>query len=97
MATSDYDKLLLESLLDKEEAVAYLNACFEDSEEVFLLGLRNVVEAYGGIGELSKKTDLNREHLYRILSNNGNPQLSSLSIILQSLGFQIKIDFSEAA
>ena len=92
MPTFDYTKVLLESLKDREEAVGYLNACFQDSEEVFLLGLRNVVEAQGGVGELAKLTGLNRENLYRILSEQGNPKLSSLLEILNALGFQFKID-----
>ncbi len=29
----------------------------------------------GGIGKLSEKTDLNRQNLYRILSDKGNPTL----------------------
>ena len=95
MTTSDYKDLLFESLRDKEEAAAYLTACFEDSEDVFLLGLRNVVEANGGVGALAKDTDLNRENLYRLLSKDGNPQLSSLTTILSALGFQIQINFRE--
>lgn len=95
--SDDYNDSLYESLRDKEEAAAYLTACFEDSEEVFLLGLRNVVEANGGVGALSKLTNLNRENLYKLLSERGNPQLSSLTMILSALDLHIQISFNEAA
>ena len=90
MPTKSYQEELLEDLKDVSEAAAYLTECFEDSEEVFLLGLRNVVEAHGGVGELSKNTELNRENLYRILSEAGNPKLSSLAVILEALGLQVE-------
>jgi len=90
MPTKKYQDELLEQLKDISEAAAYLTECFEDSEEVFLLGLRNVVEAHGGVGQLSKNTDLNRENLYRVLSEIGNPKLSSLAIILEALGLQVE-------
>ena len=90
MPIKDYNELLLEELQDIEEAAEYLTACFEDSEEVFLQGLRKVVEAHGGIGALAKDSSLNRENLYRMLSGKGNPRLSSLSVILQGLGLQLQ-------
>ena len=53
-----------------------------------------VVEAHGGVAELAKKTNLNRESLYRMLSNQGNPQLSSLSAILEQLGLSLSFSSS---
>jgi probable addiction module antidote protein len=88
--TKSYQDELFEQLQDLGEAAAYLTECFEDSEEVFLLGLRNVVEAHGGVGSLAKSTDLNRENLYRLLSEMGNPKLSSLAIILEALGIRLE-------
>ncbi len=90
MATKSYRAELLKQLKNPREAAEYLNACFEDSEEVFLLGLRDVVEARGGVGGLSLQTDLNRENLYRSLSRKGNPKLSSLSSILEAVGIQLQ-------
>jgi probable addiction module antidote protein len=56
---------------------------------VFLLALRDVVEASGGMANIAKKTDLNRENLYRSLSKKGNPKLSSLSSILEAVGIKL--------
>ena len=90
MPTKSYHAELMKQLKDPREAAEYLNACFEDSEEVFLLGLRNVVEARGGMSALAKNTKLNRENLYRSLSKRGNPKLSSLSTILEALGIELQ-------
>lgn len=89
MPVKNYDELLLESLKDPEEAAAYLTACYEDSEEVFLQGLRKIAQSHGGVAKLAKKTQLNRESLYRMLSENGNPQLSSLSTVLEKVGLKL--------
>jgi len=90
MVLKNYHKELIKQLKCPQEAAAYLNACCEDSEEVFMLGLRHVVEANGGVNALSKKTKLNRENLYRTLSKKGNPKFSSLSAILETLGIQLQ-------
>ncbi len=92
MPTIDYtDDFLLRELRDPERAAAYLTAALEDGEDVFLLAVRDVVEAHGGIGTLAKLTQLNRENLYAMLSDTGNPRLSSLTTILDSLGFAISV------
>jgi probable addiction module antidote protein len=89
MATRDYDEFLFEELQDLDEAATYLTACFEDSEEVFLQGLRKVAEAHGGVAALAGKAGLNRESLYRMLSDKGNPRLSSIAAILEGVGLSL--------
>jgi probable addiction module antidote protein len=95
--TSSYQDKLLESLTDKGEAIAYLKVALEEYEEdhdmeVFMLALRNVAQAYGGIRKLSEKTKLNREHLYRILSKRSSPRLITLDTVLRGLGFRLSIE-----
>ena len=79
----------MKQLKDPKEAAEYLNACMSDSEEVFLLALRDVIEASEGMANIARKTSLNRESLYRSLSKKGNPKLSSLSAILEAVGIQL--------
>lgn len=95
----DYKEPLLEDLKKDEEAAAYLDAALQDGEkEVFLLALRDVVEArLGGITELAEKAGLNRESLYRTLSERGNPELSSLEAMLDSLGLRLSIETKKAS
>lgn len=90
--TRNYKEHLFEALKDPEEAAAYINASMDDSElEVFLLALRDVAEAQGGIGNLAKKTELNRESLYRTLSRRGNPRLKGLKSVLEAFGLCLSV------
>ena len=93
-----YDDFLDERLQDPARAVGYLNACLEDDDpEVFLLALRQVARARGGVAKLAENSSLNREHLYRMLSENGNPELRSLEALLDALGFRLSITLNEAS
>ena len=87
-----YHESLLESLKDLKEAGAYLNASLDENDpELFLLALRNVAEAQGGMSKFAKKAKLNRESLYRMLSEKGNPQLDSLTHLLDVMGFRLSV------
>jgi probable addiction module antidote protein len=87
-----YQKNLIESLRDLREAEEYLNAALEEGNpELFLLALRNVAEAQGGMAQLADKSKLNRESLYKMLSERGNPELTSLEALLRALGFRLAV------
>lgn len=91
--TACYEDGLKKALAQNpDEAAAYLNAALEDgSQDVFLLALRDVAEAEG-ISKLAHAAELNRENIYRILSGKGNPRISSLTAILDSLGLKLAIE-----
>ena len=59
------------------------------------MALRDVAEAKG-ITELSKKSGLNRENMYRILSEKGNPKLGSLSVLLESMGLKLAVEVNNS-
>jgi probable addiction module antidote protein len=91
--TTSYQEDLIKDLQDSLEAQAYLNAALLDEDpRIFLLALKNVIEAQDkGISALAKKTKLNRENLYRMLSKKGNPKISSIIPVLNSLGLQLAV------
>ncbi len=95
MPTSNYEDLLLEDLADPEEAAACLSTCLEEGPDVFLLGLRDVAKVQGGMTKLARDTQLAREPLYRMLSEEGNPTFSSISATVSSLGIQLQCVPSE--
>jgi probable addiction module antidote protein len=77
-----YDDYLIDSLKDWRRAEAYLKAALEeDDPRVFLLAPRNLARACG-IGKVAAKSKLNRESLYKMLSQRGNPSLQSLGALL---------------
>lgn len=91
MPTIDYkEDFLMTDLQDLDRAAEYLTAAIEEGEDVFLLAVRDVVEAQGGIGPLAKATSLNRENLYDMLSDKGNPRLLSITTVLDKLGLSVK-------
>ncbi|WP_127158217.1 helix-turn-helix domain-containing transcriptional regulator [Pectobacterium polaris] len=55
----------------------------------FLTALRRVVEARAGVGEIAKKSGLFRQQLYRTLSENGNPTLTTLTEITRAAGVRL--------
>lgn len=88
--TKEFHKYLIESLKDPEEAAEYLNAVLEENDpKLFLSALRDVADAYG-MGEIAKKTDLNRPSLYRMLSKEGNPEIYSVFSLLTAIGLRLK-------
>jgi probable addiction module antidote protein len=89
----EYKSYLSQSLKDPEEAAEYLNAALEEGDlSLFTLALKDVVDALGGgVSATAKKSHLNRESLYRILSKNGNPRLTSLTSLMSSLGLEVHI------
>ncbi len=88
----NYKEHLLEQLQNSEEAAAYLNAALHDDDpHAFLLALRDIAEAQGGMGWLAEQSELNRENLYRTLSMRGNPRFFNLLSVLDAFGLELSI------
>lgn len=91
-AARSYRDDLIEDLKDRREAAAYLNAAIEAGDrKAFLLALRNVLEANGGMTAISRKTKMNRVSLYRMLSKKGNPEFDSIWLLLDALGIRLEV------
>lgn len=98
MRLKNYRTDLLKRLRDPEYAAEYLaQALAEKDSAAFLIALKDVVEATGGVGELSGRVGLKRPSLYKILSKNGNPTLATLQEILEPLGLRVSVTLDKAA
>ena len=87
-----HHEVLMKYLKDPLEACEYLNAALKEGDHKhFLIALRNVAEAKGGLLALSRRLKMNRGHLYRILSGDGNPKIESLQQILRAFGMDLAI------
>lgn len=54
-----YKEHLLKRLQDPDEAAAYLNAALEDEDPlVFLVALKDIAEAHGGLSKVAKEAEL---------------------------------------
>lgn len=94
--TISYDDEILKELKNPNEAATYLQVAFDEFQEdndieAFLVALRRVVDAQGGISNLSEITGLNRQSLYKTLSETGNPKLDTFGLIMKNLGFKLQI------
>ena len=87
-----YNKTLRHALSDPVDAAEYLNVALkEENPAAFLLALRDVADIHGGIGKVASDTCLNRESMYRMLSEKGNPRIDSLNAVLRTLGLRLSI------
>ena len=57
-----------------------------------MYALRAISEARGGIASVATVTGLSRETLYRTLSRNGNPRLSTLLALLRASGMRLRVE-----
>ncbi|MCZ6800295.1 MAG: putative addiction module antidote protein [Nitrospirae bacterium] len=88
-----FSKTSRDLLKDPKVAAEYLEDILADGNmELFTAALKDVADArLGGVSALSKKTDLNRQQLYKTLSKNGNPRLDTLSEVLHAVGLRMSV------
>lgn len=92
-----FSTYLKEQLENEEKFIAYINAALEQyfidhDKELFLVTLKEGIIAKGGVTKISKETEINRQHLYRMLSGNGNPSFDNISTVLLALGLRLKVE-----
>jgi probable addiction module antidote protein len=98
MRLKSYRDDLLKRLDNPEYAAEYLEQTLASGDSAaFLVALKDVVDARGGVGNLAKEVRIARPSLYKILSQKGNPTIETLQKILQPLGLRVSIALEEAA
>ena len=88
--TTSYREALLRDLTNPVEAEHYLNAVLEGYPEGFLKALRNVAQARQ-MAKVAQDAGIQRESLYRALSEDGNPTLETLTAVLEALGLRLAV------
>ena len=87
-----YHDSLIKALKDPVEAAEYLDAVLEEGDKkMFLVALKNVAEARGGLTKLSNVTKLNRANLYKVFSKRGNPEIQTLWNVLHTFGLRLSV------
>ena len=75
---------------DPDLAAEYLNSVLTDGDETdLMLALRSLSKAYGGVQEVARQAEVNALTLYRTISEQGNPELKTLSAILRAKGMRL--------
>lgn len=82
-----------ESLKTPKEIAAYLEAALEDGAEdpAFLAQALGVVARARNMSQLAKDTGISREGLYKALSPDGNPSLSTVLKVAKAFGVRLKV------
>jgi probable addiction module antidote protein len=93
MRNSAHDDAMAEMLRDDlAYAVQLLNSILEDGDQrELLMTLRQMAKAFGGMQNIADSAQLSPAQLYRTLSSEMNPLLSSLSAILKAMGLRLAI------
>lgn len=72
--------------------IVYLQNAIDESHNAdeILLAMRTVASARG-FKKFAEEADLNRENLYRVLSENGNPRLDTFLKLIDLFGFKLSL------
>ena len=86
-----YGETLREALKDPRDAAAYLEVAFAEGDESdIMLALRAVADVHG-IANVAQRAGLGRESLYKTLSEDGNPKLTTLKSVLHGVGLRLAV------
>ena len=81
--------------LDGPEAIAaYLEGAFADGDPAEIADALGVVARARGMTTVAEQTGLSRQALYKALSDEGNPSLSTLLKVTRALG--VRLSFQPA-
>jgi probable addiction module antidote protein len=95
LKTKKYD---VATYLDSEEMVAvYLDAAFESGDLSRIAAALGDVARARGMSKIAKATGLAREQLYKTLSAEGKPELSTVLKVMAAFGGGLKSNFSGPA
>jgi probable addiction module antidote protein len=76
--------------LDSDDArAAYMTEAFETNDPAFVADALGVIARARGMSQVAREAGLSRESLYRTLSPEGNPELSTLLQVLHALGLRL--------
>ncbi|MEZ4575793.1 MAG: putative addiction module antidote protein [Vampirovibrionales bacterium] len=89
-----FNELLYKDLQDNEFALAYLQGALEDENpQVFFAALGHFIEARGfNKTDVAKKAAVARPKLYKMLTEESNPQFLNIYKILAAVGIHIKLE-----
>jgi probable addiction module antidote protein len=76
--------------LDDAEAIAiYLEDAFATEDSAYIAHALGTVARARGMTEVSRKTGLSRESLYKALSSEGNPEFATILKVMSALNLKI--------
>ena len=76
--------------LDSPESIAsYIEAAFEDGDPALITHALGVVARAKGMSQLARDAGVTREALYKALTADGDPKLSTFVGVMKALGMRL--------
>lgn len=96
-SVSHTEETIQELRTNRMLAVEYLKAALAELDDpenraAGLLALRDIVEAYGGLGVVAASAGIRQESLCRALSPKGNPTLKILLAVFKAVGMRLSVE-----
>ncbi len=86
-----YDDTLAIALQDPIQAAAYIEAVMElDEPATLLVALRHVAKAHG-MAAVARRADMGDKTLFKALSAEGNPTLTTVHKVLHAVGLRLSV------
>ena len=79
-----------EHLKSDSDRAAYLEAALEDGDPALVAAAIGDIARAMGMTGVAKRTGLGRESLYKSLSADGNPEISTVLKVLKALGLRLR-------
>jgi len=73
-------------------AVVFLEDAMESGNASVIAAAIGDVAKFRGMSAIAKETGMSRESLYRALSGDGNPQLSTVLKVLEAMGLKLTVE-----
>jgi len=78
-----------EHLRSDEDTAAYLEAALEDGDPALVAAVLGDIARAKGMTEVARQAGLGRESLYKALSRDRNPELSTVMKVIKALGLRL--------
>ena len=80
---------VVEHLKTEEDMVLYLEACLEDGDPALIKAALGDIARARGMSQVARDAGVTREALYKALSSDGDPKLSTVIGVAKALGLKL--------
>jgi probable addiction module antidote protein len=80
-----------EYLKTEDDIINYIDACLEENDPQLISHALGVIARAKGMSQLARDTGLTREGLYKALSDQGNPEFSTVMKVFKGLGLKLSV------
>ena len=90
---ADLEEFDMAEFLESDQAIAeYLTAVMEDGDPALLAAALGDIARANGMAEISQKSGLTREALYKALRPGAQPRFDTIQRVCGALGVRLKVE-----